>query len=70
MANTYTTIQGDMWDGISFKVYKNEYYMSDLIEANPQYRETVIFPANVVLEIPDISSPTPQNLPPWKRVSS
>ncbi|KUO72715.1 MAG: phage tail protein [Desulfosporosinus sp. BRH_c37] len=70
MANTYTTEQGDMWDGISFKVYQSEYYMTDLIEANPQYRETVIFPANVVLVIPEVSPPVPRNLPPWKRVNS
>lgn len=70
MSNTYTTIQGDMWDGIAFKVYQSEYYMSDLIEANPQYRETVVFPANVVLTIPDVTPLTPQNLPPWKRVNS
>lgn len=70
MANTYTTIQGDMWDSISFRVYQSEYYMSNLIEANPQYRETVIFPANVVLLIPEVSTKTKENLPPWKRVST
>jgi len=68
MANaTYTTIQGDTWDGISFRTLKSEYYMSDLIEANHQHREIVIFPAGIVLIIPVIETPVSQNLPPWKR---
>lgn len=70
MTKTYTTIQGDMWDSISFRVLGSEYYMSDLIEANPEHRETVIFSANVVLVIPEISTPTSQSLPPWKQVTS
>jgi phage tail protein X len=67
MAKTYTTIQGDMWDGIAKKTLNSEYYMSDLIEANPEYKTIVIFPANIALTIPDIPTPLPQNLPPWKR---
>jgi phage tail protein X len=62
------TIQGDTWDIIAKKTLGSEYYMSDLIDANPDYRETVIFPANVRLNIPDITTATtPQNIPPWKR---
>ncbi|TEB13360.1 tail protein X [Pelotomaculum propionicicum] len=67
---TYTTIQGDTWDGIAYKTIGSEYYMTDLIEANPAHRETVIFSAGVVLTIPEITTPTTTNLPPWKRVSS
>lgn len=66
-AKTYTTAQGDMWDMIAKRTLDSEYNMSDLIEANPQHRETVVFPANVVLIIPEASSQTLQNLPPWKR---
>lgn len=67
MSKEYTTIQGDMWDGIAKKTLGSEYYMTDLIDANPEHRETVIFSAGVPLAIPDVSTPTPQNLPPWKR---
>jgi len=63
----YTTIQGDMWDGIAKKTLGSEYYMSNLIDANPDYRETVIFSANVRLVIPDVATPIPKKLPPWKR---
>jgi len=66
----YTTIQGDMWDGIAKKTLGSEYHMSDLIDANPVHRETVIFSANVILTIPEVATPTPKNLPPWKRGGS
>jgi hypothetical protein len=59
-----------MWDGIAKKTLGSEYYMADLIEANPQHRETVIFSANITLSIPDIAVPIPQKLPPWKRGGS
>lgn len=70
MAKEYVTIQGDMWDGIAKKTLGSEYYMTDLIDANPEHRETVVFPANVRLTIPEISTPIPQKLPPWKRGGS
>lgn len=70
MAKEYVTIQGDMWDGIAKRTLGSEYYMSELIDANPEYRETVIFSANIRLMIPDVAMPTPQTLPPWKRGGS
>lgn len=68
MPRIYVTTQGDTWDLIAFKQLGSEYYMTDLIEANPAHRETVIFTANAQLLIPDVDlSQTPDNLPPWKR---
>ena len=37
MASTYTTIQGDTWDLIAYKLYGEEKYMKNLIEANEEY---------------------------------
>ena len=34
MLGTYTTIQGDVWDLIAYKLYGDEKYMKNLIEAN------------------------------------
>lgn len=51
---TYTTIQGDMWDSISLKIYGNEKYIDRLMEANFRYREEAVFSAGVVLNIPEI----------------
>ncbi len=66
----YVTVQGDMWDIIAKKTMGSEYYMTDLIDANPEHREIVIFPANVRLVIPEVSTPESKNLPPWKRGGS
>lgn len=70
MPSSYVTTQGDLWDSIALKTLGSEYYMSDLIEANPNYREITIFPANIRLVIPEISTPAPQTLPPWRQVIS
>lgn len=64
----YKTIQGDTWDGIAIKVYGDEKYMNELLEANQAYREIIIFPANVSLSLPDIQTQTTTILPPWKKV--
>ncbi len=63
----YVTVQGDMWDGIAKKTLGSEYYLTELIDANQQYREIVIFPANVQLIIPEVTVSIPLALPPWKR---
>lgn len=63
----YVTALGDTWDIVAYKMYGNERQMSVLIEANPEYRETVIFPADVTLRIPDVAAATSTVLPPWKR---
>lgn len=68
--NKYTTTQGDTWDLISFKMYDDEHYIDRLIKANPQYRNTTIFSANVELIIPELEIESMSNLPPWKRVST
>nr|DAN35265.1 MAG TPA: tail protein [Caudoviricetes sp.] len=65
--NQYRTIQGDMWDGIAFKVYGNEAYMNVLLESNQEYAQYVILPANLILNCPDVDIRATINLPPWRR---
>lgn len=67
--STYTTVLGDTWDMIAFKVLGKEKYAKELVETNIKYVETVIFSAGVILTIPDITTTetTASNLPPWKR---
>ena len=63
--NTYTTIQGDTWDLISAKVYGSESYTSLLMENNPKLLDYFVFPAGVVITIPD--KPYEQDeLPEWR----
>jgi len=68
---TYTTVQGDTWDGIAKKHLGNERFMSELIKANFAYCLYSILPANLELTLPDVDEEqaTLNNdlLPPWKR---
>ena len=65
--NTYTTVSGDTWDIVAYKVYGNEMYMDTLIKANIEYKDTYIFPAGVVLTLPEIELTVSESLPPWKQ---
>jgi phage tail protein X len=68
---TYRTKQVDMWDGIAFILYPKtglEYRTSDLIAANSEHIGTAVFPAGVVLRVPETGKTrTNAGLPPWKR---
>ena len=65
----YVAVQGDMWDSISYKFYGSEYYVSNLMLANPDYINTVVFDGGEVLSIPALSTQDTTVLPPW-RISS
>lgn len=65
--NTYTTVSGDTWDIVAYKAYGNEMYMDTLIKANIEYKDTYIFPAWVVLTLPEIELTVSESLPPWKQ---
>ena len=64
---TYTTIQGDMWDGIAKKLYGTENGINKLLESNLEYRNIIIFPAGVKLKITEYTPPKTDKLPPWRR---
>ena len=67
---TYRTVQGDTWDLIALRMYPKiggEKLMDVLLEHNPEHIKTVIFSANVILNIPDVDIPVISSLPAWKR---
>lgn len=67
----YVSIQFDTWDIISYRVYGDEHYVAELIAANHEHRDVVLFPAGVVLNIPEIDTEeATSTLPPWKRGTS
>lgn len=66
MAGTYTTIQGDTWDLIAYKLYGEEKYMKYLIEANWQMLDVLIFSSGTVLTVPDIQEETDDEAPFWR----
>lgn len=67
----YVTIQGDTWDGIAYKLWQVEAYAPKLISANINLRTYQLFPANVRLNVPDVTIEERNNeqsgLPPWRR---
>lgn len=66
---SYTTVSGDTWDGIAYKVYGNETFAGFLIDANTAYIETVIFSGGIILMVPELpKEDTMIGLPPWKQV--
>lgn len=65
--DVYTTVQGDTWDIIAFKVYGEERYMSKLIEANLEHIDTFFFKSGVDIVCPDIEDIIPSSLPPWRQ---
>lgn len=68
MATNYTTISGDTWDIVARNVYGLETMCSALMAANPDHVGTVIFPAGIVLDVPDMTTPTKAETttPPWR----
>lgn len=65
----YTTAQGDMWDSIAYSQLGSCAYTDRLISANMAFRETYIFPAGIVLVIPDVDTTDADDTqPPWREV--
>lgn len=64
---TYTTSQGDMWDGIAYEQLGDVSYTDALMNLNQAYREYYTLPAGLVLVLPEPVTPPPSSLPPWKR---
>ena len=66
---TYTTVQGDMWDSIAYTQLGSCAHTDKLMAENLVYRETYIFPAGVVLTLPDVDTTAADDtLPPWREV--
>ncbi len=68
MAGTYTTVQGETWDNIAFKVYGKESYADFLMKNNYPYLDMLVFPSGVVLSTPAMPEETSMELPPWRDI--
>ena len=68
MPNTYITVEGDTFDSLALHFYNDEKLASAIIQANPDYCDTLIFDAGVSLTIPEaVAVVMPETLPPWRR---
>lgn len=63
--NTYITQQGDSWDLLAYLFWGSEYLMTDLVEANQQYRHYIEFPNGIELTIPEIEIDDESEIPEW-----
>ena len=70
MASSYRTIQGDTFDSIAHKLWRDAHLSAELIAANVQYADVVIFGPGVVLSLPDVKQTGERSgvLPPWYTV--
>ncbi|QGQ97056.1 LysM domain-containing protein [Paenibacillus psychroresistens] len=63
----YTALSHDTFDSIALDFYNEETLSGNIISANPQYRNTILFSGGEVLQIPVIEVKAAETLPPWKR---
>jgi hypothetical protein len=64
---SYVALSGDTFDSISLDFYNEESLSNQIISANPQYRNIILFSGGEVLQIPIIEKQAANTLPPWKR---
>lgn len=64
----YDTEYGDTFDSIAFQFYTDEQLSSEIIRANPDYADVLVFDDVVTLKIPVFDTASlPDTLPPWRR---
>ena len=66
--STYTTVQGDTWDSIAYKLYGDEAHTDVLMENNYPYLDFFVFPEGIVLKVPEVSlySEDDFEVPEWR----
>lgn len=63
----YRTIQGDTWDMIAKKVYGAERHLDYLMASNFDLLDYFIFPAGIVVKVPELPAEMSEDLPSWRR---
>jgi phage tail protein X len=69
-AIVHTTIDGERWDLLAWRYYRDVREMPRLIAANPHAPRAGLLPAGLKLAVPLIERPaavSAAGLPPWKR---
>lgn len=65
----YTTILGDTWDSIAYKLFGDSKAYNSLLELNQEYSDIVIFSAGTKIRYQDNISVKSyeETIPPWRR---
>jgi len=61
----YKTVSGDTWDLIAYKQLGSEKYMKELMDANWELTDVLVFEAGTELVLPEITLETESDLPFW-----
>lgn len=65
-ASIYSTVQGDSFDIIAYRLFGDEHLCDELMKANPDEIDTIFFDSGNAVNIPDIQKrPKQSDLPPW-----
>jgi phage tail protein X len=69
LAITHRVREGERWDTLAWRYYRDVREMSRLIAANPHAPRSGILPAGLRIAVPLITRPpvTADGLPPWRR---
>lgn len=65
----YTTLAGDTFDSIALDYYNQEFLSAPILQANPTYRNVLVFSGGEVLKVPVLEPKAADTLPPWKQGS-
>lgn len=63
----YTTVLGDTWDSIAYKLYSNSKRYSELLELNQEHQDILIFKAGIIIRYRETPVSNTENLPPWRK---
>jgi phage tail protein X len=70
---SYVSVQGDMWDLVSLRVYGMQkgadHYMDKLLEANPALHDYCQLPGGLTIIVPDVPVQSAIVLVPWKQAT-
>jgi phage tail protein X len=68
MESTYTTIQGDTWDIIAYRVYGSEKYIGYLMQSNFDLLDIFIFSSGTIIKTSALAETTSaiSDLPIWR----
>lgn len=67
IVSTYHPNRGEAWDMIAFREMGSEYYVQELMDANPQYHGIAFFEGTETLSIPYVSDAESAYQAPWRR---
>lgn len=65
----HVTVQGDRWDLLAWRYYRDPLAYEQIIDANPDVPIAPVLPGGLQLTIPVLTTvdTLTEDLPPWKR---